>query len=141
MNEVGDNILKFNTYVKGLVHSLYKCGEYSHDLLINAIKGYVSCKDKQYKYYILSLIKRDEDDPMLTLTIDYLIVKATNKYKLCIQNSTWKVPDEVNKELMALYTEVNCTKSSKPIYYKKEWKPKDSKPKGSKHDYFILYNM
>ena len=46
INKVGNDILKFNTYVKGLVHSSYEYGEYSYDLLINVRKGYMSYKDK-----------------------------------------------------------------------------------------------
>jgi len=70
MSSVGDDILKFNTYVKELVRSLQERGESSTDLLINVNKGYMACKDKQFKHYISILIERDEDDLLSTLTID-----------------------------------------------------------------------
>jgi len=46
MSSVGDDILKFNTYIKGLVYSLQERGESSTDLLINVNKDYMACKDK-----------------------------------------------------------------------------------------------
>ena len=46
INGVGDDILKFNTYVKGLVHSLHGHIEHLSDMFISFIKGYFACKDK-----------------------------------------------------------------------------------------------
>jgi len=49
----------------------------------------------------LTLIKRDEDDLLSTLTVDQFMIKAANKYKSLVQNGTWKTPDEVDRELIA----------------------------------------
>ena len=137
MNEVGDDILKFNTYVKGLVRSLHEHGEYSSDLLINVTKGYLACKDKQFKRYISTIIERDEDDPLSILTVDQLMVKAANKYKSSVQNGTWKAPDDVDRELMALRAEVNRSKNGKRTNQKKGWTRKESTPASGKPTYFI----
>ena len=82
INNVGDDILKFNTYAKDLVRSLYECRECSSNLLINNTKGYLAYEDKQLKYYISTIIERDKDDPLLYLIVDQLIIKVANKYKL-----------------------------------------------------------
>ena len=49
------------------------------------------------------------------------MIKAANKYKSLVQNGTWKAPDEVDCELIALRAELNHAKTSKPPPRKKEW--------------------
>ena len=81
MNAIGDDILKFNFYVKGLVRSLHERGERSTDLLINVTQGHMACKDKQFKRHVSNVIEKDEDKILLRLTIDQLMVKAANKHR------------------------------------------------------------
>ena len=54
---IGQDITKFNTYVKLLVDGLRSRGEVTNDLLINLFKGYSACSDKEFIEYI----KRKED--------------------------------------------------------------------------------
>ena len=138
MNSVGDDILKFNFYVKGLVRSLQERGERSTDLLINVTQGYMTCKDKNFKRYISWVVERDEDDPLSRLTVNQLMVKAANKYKALVQNGSWKTPDDVDRELMALRAEVNRSNRSnrqskeQGRHVNKKWKnTKTSEGKGS----------
>ena len=106
MHEIGDNILKFNTYVKGLIRSLTECGEQTYDLITYLTKGYLAYRNKAFRKYITDLIECDEDDHTLVLTPDLLIVYTANKYKSLLQNHTQKKPDNVEKELIALKAEV-----------------------------------
>ena len=46
INDISDNILKFNTYVKDLVYSSHEYEERSSDLLINITKSYLTCENK-----------------------------------------------------------------------------------------------
>ena len=127
MSAIGDDILKFNTYIRGLVRSLNEHGEQMYDLITHLTTGYMSCKDKAFRKYISDIIERDEDDITSVLTLDVLMVRAANKYKSCIQNKTWKKPDEVEKELMALRAKVHKNKQ-KPPYQPKDSHTSDAKP-------------
>ena len=118
MSAVGDDILKFNTYVRGLVRSLGERGEQTYDLITHLTNGYMSCKDKAFRKYIADIIERDEDDPTTILTPDILMVRAANKYKSRVQNKTWKQPDDVEKELMALRAEVHKNNRKSPFQHK-----------------------
>ena len=69
MHKLGNNILKFNTYVKGLIQSLNKHGKTTYNLLVNVSNGYLVYKDKAFQKYISVVIERDEDDPMTKLKI------------------------------------------------------------------------
>ena len=40
------------------------------------------------------------------------MIKAANKYKALIQGGTWKKPDAVERELIALCMEVNWAKAA-----------------------------
>ena len=60
VGSVGDDVLKFNAYAKGLVRSLQERGESSNDLFINLTQGYLACTDKTFKRCISSLIERHE---------------------------------------------------------------------------------
>ena len=106
MKSYGDDVLKFNTYVKGLIRSLHERGEQTYDLLIHLKKGYLACKDSAFTKYITDLYQRDEDDESSDLTPDLLMVRAANKYKSLVQSGQWKKPTEVERELMALRAEV-----------------------------------
>ena len=64
MDDINSNILKFNTYLKGLIHSSHKCRECLPNRLINITKVYFACKNKQFKHCISTLVKRDKKDPL-----------------------------------------------------------------------------
>ena len=112
MKKVDDNVLMYNTHVKGLVRSLNERGEKSQDLLVNVSNGYMACGDRNFKKYITSVLERDEDDPTSNLTADQLMVKAANKYKSYVQDGLWKKPDDIDKEILALKAEVQRTKEA-----------------------------
>ena len=52
ISSVGQDITKFNAYVKLMVEGLNARGESSSDLLINLFKGYLACSDKEFVSYI-----------------------------------------------------------------------------------------
>ena len=116
MKKMGDDVLRFNTQVKGLIRSLSERGAVSHDIVINLSKGYMACQDKTFKKYVASIIERDEDDPTTVLTPDNLMTRAANKYKTLVQNGTWKAPDEVDKEILALKSELHKTSQQQRSY-------------------------
>jgi len=69
------------------------------------------------------------------------MIKAANKYKSLVQNSTWKAPDEVDYELIALCAEVNHAKTSKLPPRKKEWIVHVyTKPKSKQYKDFLSPN-
>ena len=56
MKKMGDDALRFNTQVKGLIRSLRERGADSYDLVVNLNKGYMACQDKEFKKCIASII-------------------------------------------------------------------------------------
>ena len=139
MKSVGDDILKFNCHVKGLVRSLQERGERSTDLLINVTQGYMACQDKNFKRCVSWVVERDEDDPLSRLTVDQLMVKAANKHEALVQNGSWKTPDDVDRELMALRAEVSRSNrfnrhgKEQGRQVKKKWTRSDPKTSAGKH--------
>ena len=118
MIKVQDNILKFNLHVKQCMQSLRERGETSNDLFINVSKAYLSCRDKTFSKYIQSMLDRDEDDMENNLTVDRLMLKGANKYKSLLQNGKWKEPTKIDRELMAISTEIAKLKNE--TKYKKD---------------------
>ena len=106
MKEVRDDILKFNTYLRGMIRSLNKHGEQLFNLITYLTKGYIGSQDKTFRRYINDLIERNENNSSSVLILEILIVKVVNKHKIHIQSNPWIKPDDVDKELMALYAEV-----------------------------------
>ena len=88
---IGQDITKFNTYVKLLVDGLRSRGEVTSDLLINLFKGYSACSDREFIEYI----KRKEDsfEEGAGITPDQLMKYADEKYKTLLQKGTWNAPD------------------------------------------------
>ena len=100
------------------MQGLRKRGEISYDLFINVSKAYLSCRNKTFSKYIQSVLDRDEDDMENTLIVDRLMLKGANKYKSLLQNGKWKEPTKIDKELMAMSTEIAKLKNE--TKYKKD---------------------
>ena len=112
MSSIGDDVLKFNTHVKGLIRSLQERGEQTYDLLMHLKKGCMACKDKAFVKYIGELLERDEDHLASMLAPDLFMTRAANKCKSLVQNGQWQQPDAIERELMTLRAEVKESTSS-----------------------------
>ena len=129
---IGQDITKFNTYVKLLVDGLRSRGEVTSDLLINLFKGYSACSDREFIEYI----KRKEDsfEEGAGITPDQLMKYADEKYKTLLQKGTWNAPDVNEEKILALQIEINKLKKSgntKKQKTKKSGKKSEPKDKPS----------
>ena len=100
IHTVGNDIDKFNNYVKIMVDTLAARGEVTNDLLTNLFKGYQACSDKNFVAYIgLKLNEYEEGKPM---TAQSLMNLATQKFKTLKTKEIWEAPSPEEEKLMAL---------------------------------------
>ena len=77
---IGNDITKFNGYVKGLVQSLAARGERTEDLLSNLFKGYQAVSDRTFLKYVGS--KQEKYEEGKQYSADQLMQLADNKFRL-----------------------------------------------------------
>jgi len=105
---IGNDITKFNTYVKLLIDGLRSRGETSHDLLVNLFKGYMACSDREFVAYIKR--KQDLFEEGTPIQVDHLMNNAADKYKTLLQKGKWNAPDANEAKIMALRAEIKKLK-------------------------------
>ena len=116
----GNDITKFNGYVKGLVQSLAARGERTEDLLSNLFKGYQAVPDRTFLKYIGSKQKKYEEGEKYSP--DQLMQLVNNKYSLLKEKGTWDIPSKSEEKFLPLEAKIaELTRSTK--------KTKSSKPK------------
>lgn len=109
---IGNDITKFNGYVKSLVQSLAARGERTEDLLSNLFKGYQAVADKTFLKYIGG--KQEKYEEGKQYTPDQLMQLADNKFRLLKEKGTWDTPSESEEKILALEARINeLTKSAK----------------------------
>ena len=108
---IGNDITKFNGYVKGLVQSLAARGERTEDLLSNLFKGYQAVADRNFLKYING--KQEKYEEGKKYTPDQLMQLADNKYRLLKEKGIWDTPSESEEKILALEAKIaELTKSS-----------------------------
>jgi hypothetical protein len=100
IHQTGNDIVKFNGYVRTLLDALTARGESTSDLLTNLFKGYAACSDKNFVKYISD--KQSEWEEGKALTSQQLMGYAANKYKILKTKEIWEAPSEEEEKLMAL---------------------------------------
>ena len=109
---IGNDITKFNGYVKGLVQSLAARGERTEDLLSNLFKGYQAVSDRMFLKYIAGKQEKYEEGKLYSP--DQLMQLADNKYHLLKEKGTWDTPSESEEKILALETKIaELTRSTK----------------------------
>jgi hypothetical protein len=78
IHTIGQDITKFNGYVKLLIDSLQARGETTQDLLTNLFKGYAVCSDKEFVSYIKR--KHETYEEGTDIEPDNLMKLADTKY-------------------------------------------------------------
>jgi hypothetical protein len=107
---IGYDIVKFNTYVKDLMDSLYARGETTQDLLANVFKAYKAASDRNFVEYIRK--KEDQYDEGEDINVDMLMLQASNKYKTMVQQGTWAAPSSEEEKIIALEAKIKQIQSS-----------------------------
>ena len=108
---IGQDIVKFNTYVKLLVDGLKTRGEVTQDLLVNLFKGYLACSDTEFVEYIKR--KQDRYEEGDELDPDLLMKNAADKYKTLLQKGQWNVPSASETKILALQSQIKKLKKER----------------------------
>ena len=109
---IGNDITKFNGYVKGLVQSLAARGERTEDLLSNLFKGYQAVSDRTFLKYIGS--KQEKYEEGKQYSADQLMQLADNKFRLLKEKGIWDTPSESEEKILALEAKIaELTRSTK----------------------------
>ena len=87
---IGNDITKFNGYVKGLVQSLTARGERTEDLLSNLFKGYQAVSDRNFIKYVNN--KQEKYEEGKRYTPDQLMQLADNKFRLLKEKESGILP-------------------------------------------------
>ena len=108
IHTVGNDITKFNGYVRMLQDTLRARGEMTSDLLTNLFKGYAACSDKNFVDYIRRKQERYDEGDELTATM--LMNLADTKYKQLKDKEIWEAPSPEEEKLIALEAKVQALK-------------------------------
>jgi hypothetical protein len=109
MSTIGNDITKFNGYVKMLVDGLSARGEITNDLLVNLFKGYGACSDKSFVDYIRR--KQEKYDEGDDIKPEQLMQFADTKFKQLKDKELWEAPSLEEENSMVRFYEYNATDS------------------------------
>lgn len=107
---VNSDIGKLNQYMKLLVQSLAARNQTTSDLLINLFKGYGAVSNETFRAWLIR--KQNDHEEGNSLTPDYLMIAAKNKYDAMVEKGTWNAPTAEEK-IVAL--EAKLTSSMKNL--------------------------
>ena len=128
---IGNDISKFNGYVKMLIQTLHARGETTQDLLTNLFKGYAACSDKNFVKYIARKQEDYEEGSESALTVSQLMEMADQKYRTLKAKEIWEAPSLEEEKLIALESRIEELKKKLAKHKKKPNESKDSKSSGS----------
>ena len=100
IQQVRNDITKFNGHIQILIQTLRSRGKTTTDLLTNLFKGYGSCSDKTFVTYIQR--KQEEYDEGKDISADVLIELANAKYQQMKDKEIWEAPDPTGEHIIAL---------------------------------------
>jgi hypothetical protein len=110
IHTIGQDITKFNAYVKLLVGSLLARGETTQDLLTNLFKGYAECSDKEFVDYIKR--KHEHYEEGTDIDPNDLMKLADTKYKIRKEAKTWNAPSAAEEKILALEAQIKGLKKA-----------------------------
>jgi hypothetical protein len=108
IHTIGQDITKFNGYVKLLIDSLQARGETTQDLLTNLFKGYAVCSDKEFVSYIKR--KHETYEEGTDIEPDNLMKLADTKYKILKEAGKWNAPSAEEEKIIALEAQIKGLK-------------------------------
>ena len=111
MQEVGNDIQKFNNYVIVLMESLAARGETSSDIMFHLFTAYGTCSDQLFVKYMEDRLSEYEDGKEFTWR--QIMEKALAKYKTLRTKNLWEAQTDDQKKLIALEAEVQSLKRGK----------------------------
>ena len=99
------NIEEFNQQVRVLRNTLLQRGEDSSDLLVNLFAAYRSVQDRDFHHY-MRMQHNLYIDGAKDFEVDQLMEVAANKYKMIVEEGSWKSPTASEEQFVALTAEI-----------------------------------
>lgn len=124
---IGNDITKFNGYVRVLVDGLSARREVTNDLLTHLFKGYAACSDQKFVEYIGR--KQEQYEEGEDVTAEDLMTLADTKYRQLKDKGQWEAPSPEEEKILAL--EAKLKKLEKTTNKKQTPKP-DGKKRSAK---------
>ena len=120
------NITEFNQWVRKQMGHLHAREQEAVDLLY-LWKAYKATPDKEFIVYIKDL-KSQCDDGRATFMAEDLMVRAENKYEVCLldEENAWGKPTEEQEKIVAMTAEINSLKKEHRGIAGKANKPKST---------------
>jgi hypothetical protein len=106
MKKQGEDIVKFNEFVRQQLDILAARGETTLDLLPNLIKGYKAVSDQAFLRYIEDS-ETKYDDGEFDYTPEQFMHLCANRYKTRLEGGIWNSPNRDQARILALQAQVN----------------------------------
>jgi len=103
-----DSIIEFNLFVRSTLQSLENYGKTFDNLLPILFQSYLQVEDQEFQDYIKHLMMQyDYGYPGCVESGEDLLQAAEEQYKLQLLRQTWKVPDKMQAQILALKLQLN----------------------------------
>ena len=137
MKKLGNNVEKFNDYVKLQMNNLSARGSNINNAYIvtNLFLAYLSVDDRTFWAYVTKQ-QDDYNDNVKDFTVQSLMGLALNKYKTLVESENWEAPtaDSQIVALMARLTSLEKKKTSPAPKKGKDLSGETKKKKGGPND-------
>jgi len=132
MKKMGNNVEKFNDYVKLQMNDLSARGSYIDDAYIvtNLFLAYLSVDDKTFHAYVTKQ-QDDYNDNVRDFNVQSLMDLALNKYKTLVEAEKWEAPT-ADTQIVALTARLASLENKKGSTSKKKEPQGDPKKKKRK---------
>jgi hypothetical protein len=106
MKKQGDDIVKFNEYVRQQLDILASRGESTLDLLPNLMQGYKAVSDAAFVRYIEDM-ETKYDDGEFDYTPEQFMHLCANRYKVRLEGGLWNAPNRDQARILALQSQIS----------------------------------
>jgi hypothetical protein len=106
MKKQGDDIVKFNEFVRQQLDILAARGESTLDLLPNLFRGYKAVEDQAFLRYIEDN-ETKYDDGEFTHTPEQFMHLCANRYKVRLEGGLWNAPNRDQARILALQSQIS----------------------------------
>jgi hypothetical protein len=133
-----ESIVDFNTYVRSLLQQLANYGQKAERIIHLLFQAYLQVEDEEFNVYVKHLLMAyDHGHSNAIKNGESLMASVEEQYKLQILRKTWKVPNKLQTQIIALKAQLESFqkkgKENNPKKGNQDAKdPKDAKDDGKK---------
>ena len=118
MDELDSDIVKFNTHVNDVLIELRARRATVPDIVPHLFDAYKSCADTTFVSYMRQR-EEEYEDSRVDYTVDNLMDKALNKYKILEGKNEWKKQTEQELQFLAMRAEFEANRAKLKVAEKK----------------------